>query len=107
MALEIPEHPPALTRTQLAANKRSRNRLTYRERADTTLSGLAATWGREAHNGFGPELNGLAVVSAMVDEMIRTEVAEAREAEASWTEIGEALGISKQAAQQRFTVKAS
>ncbi|MGO1563143.1 MAG: hypothetical protein ACTHW7_15110 [Actinomycetaceae bacterium] len=107
MAVEIPENPPTLTARHLAANRRARDGMTYRERAELALSGLAGGWGREARIGIGPTLNGLAVVSMMVDELIRSEVTEAREAGASWTEIGEALGISKQAAQQRFTVKAS
>lgn len=37
------------------------------------------------------------------DELIGRFVAEAREAGRSWTEIGERMGVSKQAARQRFT----
>ena len=37
------------------------------------------------------------------DELIGRFVAEAREAGCSWTEIGERMGVSKQAARQRFT----
>src|SRR5437667_2533251 len=37
------------------------------------------------------------------DELIGRFVAEAREAGCSWTEIGDRMGVSKQAARQRFT----
>jgi ATP-dependent Clp protease ATP-binding subunit ClpA len=37
------------------------------------------------------------------DELIGRFIAEAREAGCSWTEIGERMGVSKQAARQRFT----
>ena len=37
------------------------------------------------------------------DELIGRFVAEAREAGCSWTEIGQRMGVSKQAARQRFT----
>jgi len=38
------------------------------------------------------------------DELIGHFVAEARQAGCSWTQIGERIGVSKQAARQRFTV---
>ena len=38
------------------------------------------------------------------DELIGYFVAEARQAGCSWTQIGERIGVSKQAARQRFTV---
>ena len=38
------------------------------------------------------------------DELIGHFVAEARQAACSWTQIGERMGVSKQAARQRFTV---
>jgi hypothetical protein len=37
-----------------------------------------------------------------VEQSIRLQVATARDAGASWAEIGRALGVSKQAAQQRY-----
>lgn len=40
------------------------------------------------------------------DELIGRFVAEARDAGCSWTEIGERLGVSKQAARQRFVQRA-
>jgi ATP-dependent Clp protease ATP-binding subunit ClpA len=39
------------------------------------------------------------------DELIGHFVTEARQAECSWTQIGERIGVSKQAARQRFTLQ--
>jgi len=39
------------------------------------------------------------------DELIGTFVAEARAAGCSWTEIGQRIGVSKQAARQRFVLR--
>src|SRR5215813_527053 len=41
------------------------------------------------------------------DELIGHFVAEARDAGCSWTEIGERMGVSKQAARQRFAQQAA
>jgi hypothetical protein len=43
-------------------------------------------------------------VRGLGDELLDRMVADARTAGCSWTEIGSAFGVSKQAAQQRFTV---
>jgi ATP-dependent Clp protease ATP-binding subunit ClpA len=42
-------------------------------------------------------------LQASADELVGHFVAEARQAGCSWTEIGEQIGVSKQAARQRFT----
>lgn len=42
-------------------------------------------------------------LSRAVDKLQRHLVARARETERTWTEIGEALGISRQAAWERFS----
>jgi hypothetical protein len=47
------------------------------------------------------------VLASGGDELIGRFVAEAREAGCSWTEIGERMGVSKQAARQRFTQQAA
>src|SRR5215472_1978197 len=43
-------------------------------------------------------------LASSADELIGHFVAEARQAGCSWTQIGERMGVSKQAARQRFTV---
>jgi hypothetical protein len=47
-------------------------------------------------------LRALAVRAREIDRLSKLAVEDSRAAGASWTEIGEALGISRQAARQRF-----
>src|SRR5262252_10628126 len=53
----------------------------------------------EAALAIGEEL------ASGADELIGHFVAEARQAGCSWTQIGERMGVSKQAARQRFTLQ--
>lgn len=53
------------------------------------------------------ELEGLAMLNSLMSDTIKWVVDERRAQGASWSEIGRALGISKQAAQQRFGKKAA
>lgn len=92
-----PRHVAPASRSKIA-----REDGTWRRRVkDLTLNhaqAMADTEGDEA------TLVGLARASTIIDELICEAVADAREGESplSWTEIGSALGVSKQAAQQRF-----
>lgn len=52
------------------------------------------------------ELEGLAMLNSLMSDTIKWVVAERRAKGDSWAQIGESLGISKQAAQQRFGKKA-
>jgi hypothetical protein len=59
---------------------------------------LIGTWGKRP-------LDDLAVAcgaAGAVDKLIRQTVADARDTGCSWSEIGRALGISKQSAWERF-----
>lgn len=53
------------------------------------------------------ELEGLAMLNSLMSDTIKWVVDERRAQGASWSEIGRALGISKQAAQQRFGKKSA
>ena len=78
--------------------------MTTRVRLDTTgLDQLdpAATTGRDASHFRAIIAANAAVADA--EERLRAAVREARAAGDSWTLIGAALGVSKQAAQQRFS----
>ncbi len=44
----------------------------------------------------------LRLLAGTVESATRTAVAQARETGASWADVGELLGVSKQAAQQRY-----
>lgn len=48
------------------------------------------------------ELEGLAMLNSLMADTIKWVVAERRAKGDSWSQIGRSLGISKQAAQQRF-----
>ncbi len=64
--------------------------VTDRARDDTSLSRLSTA------------LEVAGDLAAVADDLVEHFVAEARKAGCSWTQIGTALGVSKQAAQQRF-----
>ena len=48
------------------------------------------------------EMNGLAALSTLIDELIHAQVVEMKTSGYSWSEIGAALGMTKQATQQRY-----
>jgi hypothetical protein len=48
------------------------------------------------------EMNGLAAMSTLIDELILAQVVEMKTFGYSWLEIGAALGMTKQATQQRY-----
>lgn len=58
--------------------------------------------GRRVAEADEVELSDLAALRSDVDEVIATAVASWRSQGRSWATIGEALGISKQGAQQRY-----
>jgi hypothetical protein len=66
---------------------------------------LAAMGNRTAGNA--DHLGDLAALSADVDAQLLRSVQAARQEGYSWAEIGSRLGVTRQAAQQRFSVKAS
>lgn len=79
--------------------------LTEREAVKMRLSDMATAWGAaDPALIVDNDLHGLAVLSTLLDEVIAEEVTHARESGASWSEVGRALGMSRQAAQQRFGV---
>ena len=67
-------------------------------------------WWVKVDFGRGPEteadprlvLKGFGQIRAALERQIRTATYVARKAGLSWSAIGEALGVSKQAAQQRY-----
>jgi hypothetical protein len=48
------------------------------------------------------KLRGIRDINAQLDKQAARAVAQAREAGATWTEVGQSLGVSRQAAQQRY-----
>jgi len=74
------------------------------------LPGLVQEVGRRAgHSPLDRVEVALAIgeeLASGADELIGHFVTEARQAGCSWTQIGERMGVSKQAARQRFTVLA-
>jgi hypothetical protein len=59
---------------------------------------LVGTWGQRPID----DLRVACGAAGAVDKLIRQTVAQAREQGCSWSEIGSALGISKQSAWERF-----
>ncbi len=93
-------NPKALTDPdELIGGGIRRDRLTKEERLVTAINGLASGLSDE---GDIWELSGLARLSTKVDEQIGVAVQMARAGGESWGAIGAALGMSRQAAQQRF-----
>lgn len=98
--VEVPDWPlhlPASSRRKI-----EREDGTWRNRVKELLRMHTESLGDYA--GDASTLLGLARASTLLDELTREAVAEARDGEAplSWSEIGAALGMSKQAAQQRY-----
>lgn len=83
-------HTPVNTRGHLIKKGQ-----THRSQLEDTLLTLAESWSHD-------HLHGLAILATVVDDLIARGVHEQRLEGASWREVGEALGISKQAAQQRY-----
>jgi len=79
---------------------------TDRELEAEGLLDRADRWDPDVDNERTP-LRGLAILSAILDAAIRDAVEQERAGGSSWATIGARLGISKQAAQQRFGVKAT
>jgi hypothetical protein len=77
----------------------STKRLRILGHGPSTSIRLAGDWGGQPLEGLR-EARG---VERAVDKVLRDQVRRAREAGCSWTEIGEALGTSKQAAWERFS----
>jgi hypothetical protein len=70
---------------------------TPRQETANTLTTIGLAWSN------GDQLRGLAIVSTILDDAIRAEVASLREdGFTPWAQIGASLGMSKQAAQQRY-----
>jgi len=73
-----------------------------------SLPGLVREVGRRAGDSPLDRVEAALAISeelaSSADELIGHFVAEARQAGCSWTQIGERMGVSKQAARQRFTV---
>src|SRR5215470_6609522 len=73
-----------------------------------SLPGLVREVGRRAGDAPLDRAEAALAISeelaSSADELIGHFVAEARQAGCSWTQIGERMGVSKQAARQRFTV---
>src|SRR5580658_11309498 len=66
-----------------------------RSQEDTALDRVSAAIGLSEHLG------------ELADHLIGYFVDQARRSGASWTEIGQSMGVTKQAAQKRFVPKAS
>ena len=81
---------------------RRRNQLkelgaTPRQLSTEDLASIGMVW------SIDDRLRGLAIVSIFLDDAIRAEVASLREdGSTPWAQIGASLGMSKQAAQQRY-----
>ena len=100
-SVEVPDWPAHLP--PASRRKIEREDGTWRNRVKQMLSDTAGSLGDDAA-GDASSLLGLARASTLLDELTREAEAEARAGEMplSWSEIGAALGISKQAAQQRY-----
>ena len=89
--------------------RRARKRRTGRIETDEygrRIRKLLAAYGRRVGEGDIEELAGLAGLADELEAIIADAVAELRTWDYSWADIGRVLGITRQAAQQRFGGKA-
>lgn len=99
---DIPDQPPGLPPARRAADKRKGD--SVRARVELSLSTVGLLWAGDAEQDCR-ELRGLAITAQILDDMTRAEVAKMRDEGASWAEIGRALGVTRQAAHERYGVK--
>ena len=74
----------------------------FRDLMAEQLEAEASTCGNHDLTGNLRVMNGLAAMSTLIDELIIVQVVEARASGYPWSEIGAALGMTKQATQQRY-----
>lgn len=80
-----------------------RRKITYDNQQYRAMLGrLISAYGRRGAEGDSTDLTEIAELGGLVTEALGVAVAGQRAAGASWSYIGEALGISKQAASARF-----
>lgn len=71
------------------------------------LRRMIRAYGKRVADADDVDLGEMAEVQAVLSEAIAVAVEGQRERGASWSEIGRAFGITRQAAQQRFGERAS
>jgi hypothetical protein len=81
-------------------NPRSRETRTQRALLEESIRSHASVLGLMRED-LG-ELHGLAALATLVDDLLVDSVADARIDGYSWAQIGEAAGMTRQAAQQRY-----
>jgi hypothetical protein len=76
-------------------------RLPFRDLVAGELNAMASTTGSQDLDSLRV-MNGLAAMSTLIDELIVGQVVEMKTSGYSWSEIGAALGMTRQATQQRY-----
>jgi len=93
----IPDEPGTMTtRRRNELKKLGKLGTTPRQLSTEDLASIGMVW------SIDDRLRGLAIVSMFLDDATRAEVASLREDGTPWAQIGASLGMSKQAAQQRY-----
>jgi hypothetical protein len=74
----------------------------FRDLIAAQLEDIASTVGGQDLDDNLRVMNGLAAMSTLIDTLFVVQVVKARDSGYSWAEVGAALGMTKQAAQQRY-----
>jgi len=85
-----------------SARWRDTKKVPWRQQLEATLEGMAAGVASREGGGEIATLKGLAIVATLLDDVTVRVVASSRELGHSWADIGKAMNMSKQAAQQRY-----
>ena len=93
---------PHTVNRSLTANRRNRPAVENDQYAAFTRR-IVAAHGRRIADGDVEGLAQFVAISHEIDDAIRTAVAGLRERGYSWTEIADRLGVTRQAAQQRWS----
>ena len=104
MSDQTTNYGPAGVKAGLTADRRKRRRRSVETKEfGAMVTRMIRAYGRRVANADMEDLTDMAAMRALLDEAITNAVSHLRDHhEFSWSAIGEAVGTTRQAAQQRY-----